>query len=96
MSLVRLHLNRFGHLQLSFVNARLLRRVLAQVVQNGGPAHPSAYLQVDRDVQELLARLSPRQRLYLEEGFPIRVHMDGWEAAHYYGYDAHCVFEQTR
>jgi len=44
MSLIRLHLNRWGHIELAFVNARILRRVLQTVMQNGGPKHRTAYI----------------------------------------------------
>lgn len=93
MTLIRLHLNRIGHLELTFVNARLLKRVLAQVVKNGGAAHPTAYLQIDTDIEEVLNRLRLKDRQAVEAGWEINVRMDGWEAAHYYGYDAHRAFE---
>ncbi len=93
MSLIRLHLNRFGHVELSFVNARLLRCVLAMVISNGGPSEETAYIQHDGDVQQLLDQLPSRSRRDLENGWDVTVRMDGWEAAHYYGYDAQTAFE---
>lgn len=95
MSLIRLHLNRFGHVELSFVNARLLRRVLQVVIQNGGPKCDNAYLQHDGDVESLLRELPPRARQDLQNGWEVRVRMDPWEAAHYYGYDSHTTFEKS-
>lgn len=94
MSLIRLHLNRLGHVELSFVNARILRRVLSTVVANGGPKEPTAYLQRDTDVEELIAQLPRRVQRDIREGWDVIVRMDGWEAANYYGFDAHTVFER--
>ena len=93
MSLIRLQLNRFGHVELSFVNARILRRVLAVVVRNGGPDAETAYIQHDGDVQELIGRLPRSAHADLLNGWDVKVRMDGWEAAHYYGHDAHTAFE---
>jgi hypothetical protein len=94
MSLIRLQLNRLGHVELSFVNARILRRVLRAVIENGGPADETAYIQQDTDVEELIQGLPARARRDLTEGWEVKVRMDGWEAAHYYGYDAHTAFER--
>lgn len=93
MSLIRLHLNRFGHVELSFVNARLLRRVLETVIRNGGPNEETAYIQHDADVESLLQDLPARSRQDIENGWDVKVRMDPWDAAHYYGYDAHTAFE---
>ena len=96
MSLIRLHLNRFGHVELSFVNARVLRRVLQIVIQNGGPSHRTAYIQHDGDVESLMNGLAKRARQDLRAGWDVKVRMDPWEAAHYYGHDAHTAFEARR
>jgi Fe-S-cluster containining protein len=93
MSLIRLKLNRFGHVELSFVNARLLRRVLRVVVRNGGPNEPTAYLQHDGDVESLLQEFPAATRRDLEAGWEVCVRMDPWYAASYYGFEAHTVFE---
>lgn len=93
MSLIRLQLNRFGHIELTFVNARILRRVLRTVVRNGGPGASSAYIQSEQDIEELLGSLPPRKSLDLRTGWDVKVRMDAWEAAHYYGHDAHTAFE---
>jgi hypothetical protein len=93
MSLIRLHLNRFGHMELAFANARVLRRVLQVVIKNGGPSHRTAYLQHDGDVQSLIEELPPQARRDLQAGWDVTVRMDPWYAAHYYGYDAHTAFE---
>ena len=95
LSLIRLHLNRFGHVELSFVNARILRRLLLTVVANGGPRHETAYIQHDTDVESLINDLPSRARRELRAGWEVKVRMDGWHAAHYYGYDAHTAFERT-
>lgn len=93
MSLISLQLNRFGHIELTFVNARVLRRVLRTVIENGGPKHRTAYIQHDSDVDELVDSLPPRARRDLRAGWSVKVRMDAWLAAHYYGYDAHTTFE---
>jgi hypothetical protein len=93
MSLISLQMNRFGHVELSFVNARLLRRVLSAVIKNGGPKETTAYLQHDGDVESLLQEIPSQARRDLEAGWEVRVRMDPWYAAHYFGYDAHTVFE---
>jgi len=94
MSLIRLHLNRLGHIELSFVNARILRRVLQTVIRNGGPREPTAYVQHDTDVEALIESVPVRARRDLREGWDVNVRMDGWEAANFYGYDACTAFEQ--
>jgi hypothetical protein len=96
VSLIRLQLNRFGHIDLSFVNSRILRRVLRTVIQNGGPRHRTAYIQHDVDVESLIDGLPRRTQRDLREGWEVKVRMDGWEAAHFYGYDAHTAFESGR
>ena len=96
MSLIRLHLNRFGQVELSFVNARILRRVLQIVVQNGGPSHRTAYIQHDGDVESLLNDLRPQTQRDLRAGWDVKVRMDPWEAAQYFGWDAHTAFECGR
>jgi len=95
MSLINLYLNNFGHMELSFVNARILRRVLQVVVRNGGPKHRVAFLQHDGDVASLINDLSPEARRDLQAGWDVKVQMDPWYAAHFYGYDAHTAFELT-
>jgi hypothetical protein len=82
-----------GHLELSFVNARILRRVLRKVIENGGPRHATAYIQHDADVESLIESLPRQTRQDLQEGWDVNVRMEGWEAAHYYGYGAHEAFE---
>ena len=94
MSLIRLHLNRWGHIELAFVNARILRRVLQTVMHNGGPKHRTAYIQHDADVETLIGDLPPSTRRDLHAGWDVKVRMDAWEAAHYYGHDAHTAFER--
>lgn len=44
-------------------------------------------------IDDHLPDLSPRQRRQLDRGYTITVRMDAWEAAHYYGWDAHTAFE---
>lgn len=61
MSLIRLHLNRFGHIELFFVNPRIRRRVLQTLIANGGPKDRTAYLQHDGDVGSLMASLSRKR-----------------------------------
>ena len=96
MSLIRLHLNRLGHIELAFVNARVLRRVLQTVIKNGGPREEAAYIQHDADVETLIEGIPSQARQDLRAGWDVNVRMDGWEAAHYYGYDGHTAFEGTR
>ena len=96
MSLIRLQLNRIGHVELSFVNARILRRVLQTVIRNGGPKEDTSYIQHDTDIDTLIEGLPSRARRDLRAGWDVNVRIDGWEAAHYYGYDAHTAFEGRR
>lgn len=93
MSLILIEPNRLGHLTVSFVNERLRRRIVQRVVENGGPKHQTVYIQHDVAVQELIDSLTARARRDLSEGWGVKVRMDAWEAAHFYGYDAHTVFE---
>ena len=93
MSLIRLHLNRLGHMELSFVNSRILRRMLQVVVRNDGLGHRTAYLQHDGDVQSVIEELPPRERRDLQAGWDVTARMDPWYAAHFYGHGAHTAFE---
>ena len=95
MSLIRLHFNRFGHVELSFASARLLRRIVRTVTENGGANESTAYIQHDADVEALLKSVPAKVRRDFREGWPMQVRMDGWEAAHYYGWDAHRAFEAS-
>ena len=95
MSLFHLRLNHLGHIELAFVNARTLRKVLRTVIANGGPGHRTAYLQSESDVQSLRDRLPKAALRELDAGWQINVRMDGWEAAHYYGYEAYRTFERS-
>ena len=84
--------NRMGHLTLAIVNKRLLKRVMAHVKRNGGPAEETVYLQADTDINTFKEGLTKSKRQDLEEGYDIIIVMDEYEAGSYYGYDASTVF----
>ena len=81
-----------GGYQLIAVSEKITRKIINRAVENGMPFHGEMTTVVERN-KESLPRMSTAKMEDLESGWPVTVLMDGWEFAHYYGYDAHTVFE---
>jgi len=84
-------MDRMGCVHLFFKNRRIAEQVRKHVVKNGGPNEISAFIQ---NGEEFLENCTPAQRKDLEEGWEINFRADAWDMAHYWGYDAHTVFER--
>jgi hypothetical protein len=81
MAIIQVEMNSCGHITLSFVNAKITRHLNDE----------TAYLQSESDIESFLGNLSHRTANAIRAGYRTRIRMDGWIAAHYWGYDAHTL-----
>lgn len=75
---------------LSPVNGCLRDAIVRRVVENGGPDEEDVFIQGGGNLPE---EIPAAKRRDLDNGWDIIFLMDPWVLAHYYGYDAHTVFE---
>ncbi len=98
--LVTAKMDHCGNITARPVSERAARKFARMVEKNGGASfavqdrdHFTAFFQDGMGACEFLEDCTPEQRRDLQAGWPIRFRADGWLVGHWYGYDAHTVFE---
>ena len=98
--LVIAQMDHCGNITARPVSDRAAKRFARRVAENGGASLEvqardgyCAFFQDGMGAAEFLEDLRPDQRRDLEAGWQVKFRADGWLVGHWYGYDAHTVFE---
>lgn len=93
MSILNFESTNIG-IKVSFINRKIANKIKKVVTQNGGRFYSTALISIEDLIG--MSILSEKQIADLENGWEVKARVDGWTAAHCWGYDAHTVFETKR